>query len=67
MIPFRVFDRENRQMWVVLNHHPGDQNGTYLIATESDDDKDGSLKIVSAEDVANCRMVDFLDDGVLGE
>jgi hypothetical protein len=62
MIPFRVFDRENKEMWVVINYHPGDKGGNYLISMESDDDKDGSLKIVSADQVAACRMVDFMDE-----
>ena len=62
MIPFRVFDRENKEMWVVINYHPDQSGGQYLIAMESDDDTDGSLKLVTPTQVAACRLVDFMDE-----
>ena len=66
MVPFRIFDRENKEMWIVVNYHPGggsDGNGNYLLAKEDDTEKDGEMTIKSAEQVARCRLVDFMDDG----
>ena len=67
MIPFRVFDRENKQWWVVLNYHPGTSAGdagSYLLAKEDDEDneKDGALAMLPAKDVAKFRLVDFLEE-----
>lgn len=66
MMPFRVFDRENKEMWVVLNYHPGtaaNDNGTYMLAREDDGDKDGEMSIVPADVLAKFRLVDFLEEG----
>ena len=66
MVPFRVFDREKKEMWVVLNYHSGaaaSNEGTYLLAREDDSDQDGELTIVSAQEMIKFRLVDFLDEG----
>lgn len=66
MVPFRVFDREHKEMWVVLNYHPGTaagDNGTYLLAREDDNERDGEMAIVPASDLAKYRLVDFLEEG----
>lgn len=68
MVPFRAFDREKREMWIVLNYHPsaaaGDQ-GTYLAALEDADERDWEMRVFSVGDLAKFRLVDFLegDDG----
>jgi hypothetical protein len=61
-----VFDRENKEMWVVLNYHPGtapNDNGTYLLAREDDNEKDGEMSVVPATELAKFRLVDFLEEG----
>lgn len=65
MVPFRVYDRENKETWVVLNYHPGtaaNTDGSYLLARENDTEKDGELAILSANQVARFRLVDFLEE-----
>lgn len=65
MVPFRVFSRETKNMWVVLNYQPGtaaNDRGSYLVAREDDDEKDGEMAIISADELAKYRLVDFLDD-----
>jgi len=65
MVPFRVFDRENKVMWVVLNYHPGtspNDNGTYLAARGEEDEREGEISILPATDLARFRLVDFLED-----
>lgn len=62
MVPFRVFDRENKEMWIVLNYHPGTDGGHYLVAREDDSDDDGVMKLIGTKDFVKLRLVDFLDD-----
>ncbi len=64
MIPFKVFDKEKKELWMILNYHPGtspSDDGSYLVAREADDDQDGVMKILPAKDIVNFKMVDFLD------
>lgn len=66
MVPFRVFDRENKEMWIVLNYHPGTapgDYGTYLVAREDDSEKDGEIGVIDAAELKRFRLVDFLDEG----
>ena len=63
MVPFRVFDRDKKTMWIVLNYHAGEANGgSYLLAREDDSDHDGELRIVAANAMTGYRLVDFLDE-----
>jgi hypothetical protein len=63
MVPFRVFDRENKEMWVVLNYHANSGgDGSYLVAREDDSDRDGELVIIPATQIAKYRLVDFLEE-----
>jgi hypothetical protein len=65
MVPFRVFDRENKELFVVLNYHPGTSGGDqghYLLAREDDNERDGEMVIVPATNFSKFRLVDFLDD-----
>ncbi len=61
MAPFRVFDRENKVTWLVINYHPS--SNEYLVAREDDSDQDGELSIISAADLTKFRMLDFLEEG----
>jgi hypothetical protein len=67
MVPFRVFDRENKDWWIVLNYHPGggpDGAGSYLVAREDDEDneRDGQMQLIAAKDLSKFKLVDFLEE-----
>ena len=62
MVPFRVFDRDKKEMWIVLNYQPGGTAGSYLLSREDDGESDGELRIVKAEDMLKFRLVDFLEE-----
>ncbi|NDE15461.1 hypothetical protein EBZ80_11075 [bacterium] len=57
-----MFDRENKEMWIVLNYQGGGASGSYLMSREDDGDSDGELRIVRAEDIVKYRLVDFLEE-----
>ena len=51
MLPFRVFDKEKKQMWQVINYHPGtNSDGSYLATKEDDDVTDGDMRIIPAQE-----------------
>jgi hypothetical protein len=60
MVPFRVYDKSAREMWIVLNYHS--KEDAYLLAREDDSDADGEMKIVSSRDMTKFKLVDFLDE-----
>ncbi|MCX6124320.1 MAG: hypothetical protein NTV34_06165 [Proteobacteria bacterium] len=60
MVPFRVYDRANREMWIVLNYHS--KEDSYLLAREDDTDADGEMNIVQATAMTKFKLVDFLDE-----
>jgi hypothetical protein len=62
MVPFRVYDRDNKITWVIINYHPDHGGGTYLAARDDDTDKDRELSLLTVEEISKLRMVDFLDD-----
>ena len=62
MLPFRVFDKEKKQMWQVINYHPGANDGTYLATKEDDDSTDGDMRIIPAAELVNFKFVDFLEE-----
>lgn len=64
MIPFRVFDREKKITWIVLNFQPGsaEHAGQYLVAREDDSQHDGTIKLLSLEEMCKLRLVDFYED-----
>lgn len=61
MIPFRVFDRQNKVTWIVINYHPGEKGGTYLVSREDDSDEDGQLTLIPASEMPSFRLVDFYE------
>jgi len=60
MVPFRVYDKAAREMWIVLNYQG--KEDSYLLAREDDSDADGEMRIVSARDMTKFKLVDFLDE-----
>lgn len=60
MVPFRVYDRANREMWIVLNYHS--KEDSYLLAREDDSDADGEMAIVTSAALTKFKLVDFLDE-----
>jgi len=62
MVPFRVFDLEQKEMWIVLNYQPGSEGGQYLLALEEDGERDGELRLVTPQSFTKLRLVDFLDE-----
>jgi hypothetical protein len=63
MIPFRVYDRDSKQVWIVVNYHPGEADGSYLMAREDDSGTDGDMRLATAKELATFKFVDFMDDG----
>ena len=60
MVPFRVYDRGNREMWIVLNYHS--KEDSYLLAREDDSEADGEMTIIPATALSKFKLVDFLDE-----
>ena len=60
MVPFRVYDRANREMWIVLSYHG--KEDTYLLAREDEGDADGDMIIIPATNMTKFKLVDFLDE-----
>ena len=55
MVPFRVFHRENKELWIVLNYHPSNDGGSYLLAKDDDTDRDGEMSLVAAKDLVKYK------------
>jgi hypothetical protein len=62
MVPFRVFHRENKELWIVLNYHPSNDGGSYLLAKDDDTDRDGEMSLIPAKDLVKYKLVDFMED-----
>ena len=62
MVPFRVFDRENKITWLILNFHPGSKGGEYLAVREDDSDQDGEISMLAASQLTGYRMVGFVEE-----
>lgn len=60
MVPFRIYDKAAREMWIVLNYHS--KEDAYLLAREDDSDADGEMRIMPARDITKFKLVDFLDE-----
>jgi len=60
MVPFRIYDKAAREMWIVLNYHS--KEDSYLLAREDDSDADGELRVISANEILKFKLVDFLDE-----
>lgn len=62
MIPFRVYDKSNKMMWMVLNYHPDSKGeGSYLLARDDDSDDDGAIEIMPAKSLKSFQLVGFLE------
>lgn len=63
MLPFRVFDKEKKQMWQIINYHPSSETeGSYLATKEDDDSSDGDMRIIPANELVSYKFVDFLEE-----
>ena len=63
MLPFRVFDKEKKEMWQVINYHPGaSSEGSYLAAKEDDDNTDRDMRLIPASELVTFKFVDFLEE-----
>lgn len=65
MVPFRVYNREKKEMWVVVNQLVAEKSGQtrFLCAKEDNDAKtDGIMKVFTEKDLLKLRFVDFIDD-----
>ena len=60
MVPFRIYDKAAREMWIVLNYHS--KEDAYLLAREDDSDADGEMRIISSKEMSKFKLVDFLDE-----
>ena len=64
MIPFRVFDKKNKQVWQVINYHPHDDvGGSYLLTRENDSEDDGDMKIIPGKEIVDFKFIDFVEEG----
>ena len=62
MIPFKVFDRDKKVTWLIINFHSTPEGGKYLAALEDDStEKDGNLHLLDAKDLTNFRLIGFAD------
>ncbi len=62
MLPFKAFDRQNKVTWIILNYHENNGKGTYLAARDDDSDSDGSLSLLSAQNLEGYKFLGFMDE-----
>lgn len=62
MLPFRVFDREKKVTWIVLNFQPDATGGTYLVAREDDSNQDGEISCLSIAEIRRLRLVGLYNE-----
>lgn len=60
MVPFRIYDKAAREMWIVLSYQS--KEDSYLVAREDDSDADGEMRIIASKDMLKFKLVDFLDE-----
>lgn len=62
MIPFRVYSKEEKTTWVIVNHNPGPNGGTYLGYREDHEELDGLLEHIDANKLIGLKMVGFIEE-----
>lgn len=67
MVPFRIYDKEKKQVWQVINFHPNMDKGSYLASYDGeehgdDSSRDGEMRFISADEMLNFRFIDFLEE-----
>lgn len=62
MVPFQVFDKERKELWLVLNYEEQPKGGgRYLAAREDDNSEaDGVMTFFTGEDLGRFRFVGFM-------
>lgn len=61
MIPFRVFHREKKEMFIVINFHPDASGGGYLVSRQTDSDTEGEMLIVPSQEMKKYRFEGFIE------
>ena len=62
MRPFKVYNRETKVTWLILNYHPTPSGGEYLAAREDDSNQDGELEIIQSSELKKLKLVGFLEE-----
>ena len=62
MVPFRAYDRKNKQMWQIINHSQGDDGGVYLASREADSEDDGDMAFIPAKELVGFKFVEFIEE-----
>lgn len=62
MIPFRVFDRDSKITWTIINYHPSKDGGEYLAARDDDSDQDGEIVVMSIAELKGMKLLDFMEE-----
>jgi len=62
MIPFRVYSKEEKTTWVIVNHNPGSNGGTYLAYREDHEELDGVLEHLDGNKLIGLKMVNFVEE-----
>lgn len=67
MVPFRVYDKENQQVWQIINYHPDTNGGSYLASYDGEEpgdesSNDGKMKLITVEELVKLKFVDFLEE-----
>jgi hypothetical protein len=62
MIPFRVYSKEEKTTWVIVNHNPGSNGGHYLAYREDHEELDGILEVISSDKLTGMKMVNFIEE-----
>ena len=60
MIPFRIFHREKKEMFIVINYQDV-AGGNYLAARQSDSDSEGELLLIASQDLKKYRFEGFVE------
>tara|TARA_B100001094_G_C17971173_1_gene690375 strand:+ start:180 stop:389 length:210 start_codon:yes stop_codon:yes gene_type:complete len=62
MVPFRVFDRNKKQTWQVINYQPGAEGGFYLVAREDESEIDGDMSLLPASEIVEFKFEGFIEE-----
>jgi hypothetical protein len=62
MIPFRVYSKEEKTTWVIVNHNPGTNGGQYLAYREDHEELDGILEVIPSDKLTGMKMVNFIEE-----
>lgn len=61
MIPFRVFHREKKEMYIVINFQSDAQGGGFLVSRQNDSDSEGEMLIIPTQEMKKYRFEGFIE------